>query len=52
MQARTVFSKFKEVVVKALIWAGTVGMQQRADRDDQGSILDTERGLHKCYVSE
>lgn len=52
MQARTVFSKFKEVVVKALIRAGTVGMQQRADRDDQGSRTQSEGSINVMFLNE
>lgn len=52
MQTRTVFYRLKKVVVKTLIWAETGRMQQRADKGDQGSILDTEGVLYKYYVSE
>lgn len=51
VQTRTVFYRLKQVVVKTLIGAETVRMRQRADKDDQGSILDTEGVLYK-YISE
>lgn len=47
MQTRTVFYRLKEVVVKSLIWAEAGKMQQRADKGDQGSILDTGGVLYK-----
>lgn len=52
LQTRAIFYRLKEVVVKTLIRAETVRMQQRADKDDQGSILDTEGVLYRYYVSE
>jgi len=48
VQTRAIFYRLKE----NLDGAETVRMQQRADKDDQGSILDTEGVLYKYYVSE
>ena len=47
VQTRAIFYRLKE----NLDGAETVRMQQRADKDDQGSILDTEGVLYK-YISE
>lgn len=44
-----VLYKSKEEVMKALIWAGAMGMQPRADRNDQGASWTQSK--HSINVS-